>query len=199
MDTNREKGIAEAKAGNKSEALLYLKRAVQENPQDATAWLWVGSLLESPEKKRLCFEKVLAISPENPHAIKGIRLLDEQIFKEDFQAPPPLQNYQLANQQPHRQYVQPTGPSPDTAFIIELIGGFFGLFGIGYMYAGKTSEGVLRLFAGIMANLFLGLMVTITYGICLVITVPIYIFLSITSANSIKKYLIRKNQHPQRR
>jgi len=35
---------------------------------------------------------------------------------------------------------------PNTAMIIEILAGFFGLLGIGYLYAGRTGGGLLRLF-----------------------------------------------------
>jgi TM2 domain-containing membrane protein YozV len=34
---------------------------------------------------------------------------------------------------------------PNTAFVVELLAGFFGFLGIGYMYAGRTNEGIIRL------------------------------------------------------
>lgn len=36
---------------------------------------------------------------------------------------------------------------PNTAFLIEFVGGFFGLLGLGYFYAGRTNDGVIRLIA----------------------------------------------------
>ncbi|MGH2542902.1 MAG: hypothetical protein ACRDIB_08900 [Ardenticatenaceae bacterium] len=38
-----------------------------------------------------------------------------------------------------------TNKDADTAFILELVGGIFGLLGIGYLYAGLTNAGVVRL------------------------------------------------------
>lgn len=46
----------------------------------------------------------------------------------------------------------------DTAFLIELIGGVFGLFGLGYIYAGLTNTGIFRLIAGIVS---LGILYTL--------------------------------------
>lgn len=40
---------------------------------------------------------------------------------------------------------QPMGKDPSTAMIIEILAGFFGFLGIGYLYAGNTSGGILRL------------------------------------------------------
>lgn len=38
----------------------------------------------------------------------------------------------------------------DTAFLIELVGGVFGLFGLGHLYAGLTNTGLFRLVLGIV-------------------------------------------------
>ncbi len=35
---------------------------------------------------------------------------------------------------------------PNTAMVIEIVAGYFGLLGIGYLYAGRTVAGLLRLF-----------------------------------------------------
>jgi hypothetical protein len=36
---------------------------------------------------------------------------------------------------------------PSTAFIIEFLGGFLGFMGLGYLYAGRVEDGVVRLVA----------------------------------------------------
>ncbi len=59
---------------------------------------------------------------------------------------------------------------PNTVFLIELIPGLFGLLGIGHIYVGRTSDGVVRLVlwlgfvwgAWIVAWLFTAVLV----GIC---------------------------------
>ncbi|MCS7222872.1 MAG: hypothetical protein RML36_12860 [Anaerolineae bacterium] len=35
---------------------------------------------------------------------------------------------------------------PNTAMVIEIVAGYFGFLGIGYLYAGRTGAGLLRLF-----------------------------------------------------
>jgi membrane protein insertase Oxa1/YidC/SpoIIIJ len=44
-----------------------------------------------------------------------------------------------------QQPYAPQPKDPDTAFLIELVGGFFGLLGLGYIYAGRTEDGIIRL------------------------------------------------------
>jgi hypothetical protein len=50
----------------------------------------------------------------------------------------------------------------DTAFLIELIAGVFGLFGIGYLYTGMTNTGAFRLIGGLIA---LTILYTL-FGVC---------------------------------
>src|SRR5574340_1699872 len=48
----------------------------------------------------------------------------------------PIQNYQPPVTQPK---------DPNTTFLIELVGGFFGMLGLGYFYVGRTNDGLIRL------------------------------------------------------
>lgn len=53
--------------------------------------------------------------------------------------------------------VSPTSSKdPNTAMIIEILAGYFGFLGIGYLYAGRTAGGLLRLF-GWWALIFVGI------------------------------------------
>jgi hypothetical protein len=119
-------------------------------------------------------------------------------------APPWQQSAQPYPQQGYPQYPpghtyapQRTGPSPDTAFLLNLIFGLLGLFGIGTMYAGKTGEGATLLIGGMMVNLVISALVAVTAGFCAFIVYPFYIIFAVSSANSIKKYLQQQyQQHP---
>lgn len=67
----------------------------------------------------------------------------------------------LANPQPVqviRVVVPDSGPRPGTAALIEAIGGFFQVFGLGWMYAGHPFSGIILMFgywALLAANVFL--------------------------------------------
>jgi len=90
---------------------------------------------------------------------------------------------------------QQTGPNPDTAYIIELIGGLFGLFGLGFMYAGHTNSGTIRLVIGIGCNIVIGFLAAITAGIVACLALPIYVIVAITSAAALKKLLVSQYQN----
>lgn len=40
----------------------------------------------------------------------------------------------------------PSSKDPNVAMIIEIVAGYFGFLGIGYLYVGRTGAGLLRLF-----------------------------------------------------
>lgn len=113
-----------------------------------------------------------------------------------WQASVPNQPQSNPNPYPPGAYYAPPrpGPSPDTAYILNLIFGLFGLFGIGSMYAGKTGEGLIMLFGGIMMNLTVAVLGAITAGILACLALPFYVLFAVLSANSVKKYLLDKYQ-----
>jgi len=75
MSTLLENGIAAAKNGDKTRARQYIQQALQENPKNIVAWLWMSTLVNEVEHKKICYERVLALDPKNEHALKGIAQL----------------------------------------------------------------------------------------------------------------------------
>jgi hypothetical protein len=80
------------------------------------------------------------------------------------------------------------------AFIMELIGGFFGILGIGYMYSGLITEGLIRLVAWLAIIIFAWTCIIVLsfcyVGICFIpIMVVAQIAVPIWSALEIKKKL----------
>ncbi len=97
------------------------------------------------------------------------------------------------NVQPPMGNVAPK--DPDTAFLIELVGGFFGLLGLGYMYVGRTEEGVIRLIAWIIYNVvawvIIALLSTLVIGcFCIPVQLIIQVGVSIWSAITLKNNMI---------
>jgi tetratricopeptide (TPR) repeat protein len=72
-----KQGIAAAKAGRKEEARQVLLRVTELDERNEQAWLWLSSLVDSPEEKRICLENVLAVNPNNAHAQAGLQWLDQ--------------------------------------------------------------------------------------------------------------------------
>ena len=83
---------------------------------------------------------------------------------------------------------------PNTAFIIELVGGFFGLLGLGYFYVGRTNDGLLRLLIWLGYNIFAWVMIVILSAlivglICIPFQFIIQIGVPVWSAMTLKNDL----------
>jgi TM2 domain-containing membrane protein YozV len=81
---------------------------------------------------------------------------------------------------------------PNTAFLIELVAGFFGFLGLGYIYVGRTQEGITRLiiwWAYLLLSVCLWsiVFVTIIGLICIPVPLIIQVVVPLWSANSLKK------------
>jgi len=93
----------------------------------------------------------------------------------------------------------PTAKDPNTAFLIELLAGFFGLLGIGYLYAGRTNDGILRLVIWIVYNIIawvaiVTLSAIIVGVICIPFQLAIQIGVPIWSALTLKKQMTGGSQ-----
>jgi len=60
-----ESAIEAANQGDKRKALDLLKQVLTANPNDVDAWLVLAALVEDPERKRQCLNRVLALDPVN--------------------------------------------------------------------------------------------------------------------------------------
>jgi hypothetical protein len=78
-DSLLEQGIAAAKAGDKSTARRLLTRAVRRNPGSEAAWLWLSSVLDTPQGRVFCLRKVVEINPRNLVAQKGLAALEAEL------------------------------------------------------------------------------------------------------------------------
>ncbi len=74
-------GIAAAQAGDKATARRLLTRAVRQDPDSEAAWLWLGSVLYTPQGRAFCLRNALALNPGNEAARRGLLALEN--------APPP--------------------------------------------------------------------------------------------------------------
>lgn len=90
--------------------------------------------------------------------------------------------------------VQQKQVDANNAMIIELLAGFFGFLGIGWIYAGKTDEGVKRLIlflvGMVVAWIVTAVLILLVIGICLIPVLLLLQFgLPIWSALDLKKKL----------
>jgi hypothetical protein len=62
--------------GDKATGLAMLASIIREDPTHEPAWIWIASTIDDPEKKRQCYQRVLALNPNNGAARSGMALLD---------------------------------------------------------------------------------------------------------------------------
>ena len=84
-----------------------------------------------------------------------------------------------------------TPKDPNTAFLIELIGGLVGFLGLGYIYAGRTNDGLIRLIIYLIYNVIAwiaiaALSVVVIGCFCIPIQLVIQLGVAIFSANQLK-------------
>ncbi len=60
-----QSAIDAANRGENNKALELLKQALTANPNDVDAWLVVAAVVEQPERKRQCLNRVLSLDPTN--------------------------------------------------------------------------------------------------------------------------------------
>ena len=64
-------GIAAFKAGDIQKAQSLFAGIVRRNPKSEPGWLWLGHCLSDPQKREYCYQKVLALNPQNEDARKA--------------------------------------------------------------------------------------------------------------------------------
>jgi hypothetical protein len=69
--------IATIKAGRREEGRVMLTRILVQEGNNVTALLWMSEVAKTPEERRACLKRILAIDPDNAPARKGLELLDK--------------------------------------------------------------------------------------------------------------------------
>jgi twitching motility two-component system response regulator PilG len=63
-----KQGVALARAGDKTRARPLLRQAVEDDPANESAWMWLASVAESPQDALTTLEQVLALNPDHEQA-----------------------------------------------------------------------------------------------------------------------------------
>ncbi len=92
-------------------------------------------------------------------------------------APPPAQAYAAA---PPKQR--------GVALLLEILGGIFGLYGLGWIYADRTGTGIGMLIGGFLFDLLSCSLASVTLGISLVFTIPVQLIVITVSAVLLSNY-----------
>lgn len=77
MNNPLQEGISALKAGDKVTARRLLGRAIQQDPKNHLAWLWLSGAVETDQERLTCLNKVLALDPENETAKRGMASLQK--------------------------------------------------------------------------------------------------------------------------
>ena len=71
-----ESAIEAAKQGDNNKALAFLKQVLNANPNDVDAWLVLAAVVEEPQRKRQCLNRVLTLDPVNQVAREELLEMD---------------------------------------------------------------------------------------------------------------------------
>jgi hypothetical protein len=94
----------------------------------------------------------------------------------------------------------PQFKDPNTAFLIELVGGLFGFLGLGYFYVGRTNDGIMRLILFLVYDLVaygtILLLSAVSAGVIGCICAPIQLLIQLGvafwSANELKNGMLKE-------
>lgn len=75
LDEELAEGIAATKMGQRDVARQHLQNVLRTDPNHETAWLWMSGLVDTPQQKRDCLQRVLALNPGNEMARRGMEQL----------------------------------------------------------------------------------------------------------------------------
>lgn len=81
-----DQGQSAARAGQRELARRYLQAAVDIDPDNVDAWLWLAGVQDDPRSVKRSLEKVLELEPSNRRAKQGLKLVNEQIAEEAAEA-----------------------------------------------------------------------------------------------------------------
>jgi hypothetical protein len=74
-----QQGLTAARVGDTKEARRLLEQATFDMPDNVDAWLALAGVVDYMEEKRNCFEKVLALDPDNTEAQAGLALVEQKL------------------------------------------------------------------------------------------------------------------------
>jgi ferric-dicitrate binding protein FerR (iron transport regulator) len=67
-----------AQQGQNAIAHDLLRQAIEIDPYHEQVWLWLASVVETDEDRRVCFENVLELNPENATAKQQLDRLEQR-------------------------------------------------------------------------------------------------------------------------
>ena len=79
-------GVTAVKEKRRAEARALLEEAVARSPDHVQAWLWLSSVVETPQEREACLERALEIEPGHEMAQKGLRVVRERLVASSLEA-----------------------------------------------------------------------------------------------------------------
>ena len=70
-----QQGITALEVGDKKRARQLLLQAIQINPDNEQAWLWLAGAAETDDERITCLNEVLSIDPGNKYAKRGMAVI----------------------------------------------------------------------------------------------------------------------------
>ena len=86
-DENLTNGIRAAQAGEIDLARASLIKAIQTNPASQDGWLWLGHVLNEPERRHYCYQRVLALNPAHAEAWRALDKLSNPPVESEIPTP----------------------------------------------------------------------------------------------------------------
>ncbi len=74
-----QEGQAAAQRGDNAVARDYLAAAVDLDPDNADAWLWLAGVQEKPTEAEAALQRVLTLEPDNAYARQGLAEIEAQL------------------------------------------------------------------------------------------------------------------------
>lgn len=97
-------GVAAAKAGDKKQARWHLLEAARNDPQVEVTWLWLASVVATPDEAIVHLERALRINPSNPRTKMRLRRAQQQARHNLAQRP--ALNQARRSPSPHHRVVR---------------------------------------------------------------------------------------------
>ena len=73
-----KEGKEAAQRGDNARAHDLFRQAIEVDPYHELVWLWLASVVDTDEDRRVCFENVLELNPTNPTAHRQLEQLEEK-------------------------------------------------------------------------------------------------------------------------
>jgi tetratricopeptide (TPR) repeat protein len=107
-----QRGKVAARVGHTDEARELLRRVVELAPELADAWLALAGVEAEPAAKIACFERVLALEPDNSEAQQALDLLQSRLERQPAAAPDPADDLEAVIAEASRRLEKTVGPPP---------------------------------------------------------------------------------------